>query len=48
MRSSTDPNLVIDWGSFNAVTRHDRHRQGPDTTSHTEFEVSSHEVSSVQ
>ena len=32
LRSSTDPNLVIDWDSFNAVVRHDRHKQGPETT----------------
>jgi len=39
MRSSTDPNLVIDWDSFNAVTRHDRHKQGPDTAWHATTQV---------
>jgi len=32
LRSSTDPDLVIDWDSFNSVVRHDRHKQGPETT----------------
>jgi len=32
LRSSTDPNLVIEWDSFNAVMRHDRHKEGPETT----------------
>jgi len=41
MRSSTDPNLVIDWDSFNAVTRHVRQSSGLQTTWHAENEVSS-------
>jgi len=41
MRSSTDPNLTIDWESFNALTRHVIQKQGPNTTWHSETEVSS-------
>ena len=40
MRSSTDADLAIDWDSFNAVTRHDRHKQVPETTWHDTSEAS--------
>ena len=39
MRSSTDPNLVIDWESFNAVNRSERQKGVPDTTWHSPVEV---------
>jgi len=40
MRSSTDPNLVIDWEYFNAISRHDRQRHGPETTWHAKEQAS--------
>ena len=40
MRSSTEPDLAIDWESFNAVSRHDRQSHGDDTTWHTGTEAS--------
>jgi len=47
MRSSTDPNFVIDWESFNAVSRHSRHRQGLETSWHAEKEVSTAQICSM-
>jgi len=39
MRSSTDPNIVIDWDTFIAANR-SKAQQGPGTTWHSEAEVS--------
>jgi len=42
MRSSTDPNFVIDWKSFEVVNRHERQKGGaPDTSWHSTTEVHS-------
>ena len=41
MRSSTDPNFVIDWKSWEAVNRHERRKEGPDTSWHSTAEVRS-------
>jgi len=36
LRSSIDPNLVIDWDAFDAVSRHEQAQNlGPDTTWHS-------------
>jgi len=40
MRSSTDPNLVIDWEPFTAVTRNIQSKEELSTSWHSDSQVS--------